>query len=64
MNHSVIPTRIDIRPLLTLSVAVLGLVAILPAAPAHAFESRAFGDVTVEPGEVEDEVFTTFGDVR
>ena len=64
MNHSVIPTRIDIRPLLTLSVAVLGLVAILPAAPAHAFESRAFGDVTVESGTVEDEVFTTFGDVR
>ena len=63
MNHSVILTRIDIRPLLTLSVAVLGLVAILPAAPAHAFESRVFGDVTVEPGEAEGEVFAAFGDV-
>jgi cytoskeletal protein CcmA (bactofilin family) len=63
MNHSVILTRIDIRPLLTLCVVVLGLVAILPATPAHAFESRAFGDVTVEPGEAEGEVFTAFGDV-
>jgi hypothetical protein len=49
MNPSVALCRIDIRPLLTLSVVVLGLVAILPAAPAHAFESRAFGDVTIEP---------------
>jgi hypothetical protein len=51
-----------VRPLLTLSVAVLGLVALLPL-PAYAFESKAFGDVVVETGEVEDEVSTTFGDV-
>jgi hypothetical protein len=63
MNHPATLSRIDVRPLLTLSVAILGLVAILPAAPAHAFESRAFGDVTVERGEVADEVFTAFGDV-
>jgi hypothetical protein len=50
------------RPLLTLFVAVLGLVALLPL-PAHAFENKAFGDVVVEAGEVEDEVSTTFGDV-
>ena len=63
MNPSVALSRVDVRPLLTLSVVVLGLVAILPATPAHAFESRAFGDVTVEPGEAEGEVFTAFGDV-
>jgi hypothetical protein len=51
-----------VRPLLILSVAVLGLVALLPL-PAYAFESKAFGDVVVEAGEVEDEVSTTFGDV-
>ncbi|MDQ4126721.1 MAG: polymer-forming cytoskeletal protein [Actinomycetota bacterium] len=61
MNYPVAPFRISFRPLLTLSVAVLGLVAILPAAPAYAFESRVFGDVTLEGGE--DEVFTAFGDV-
>ena len=62
MNHASALMRIDVRPLLTLSIAVLGLVAVLPAAPANAFESRVFGDVTVERGA--DEVFTAFGDVR
>lgn len=62
MNPSVTLCRIEVRPLLALSVAVLGLVAILPAAPAHAFESPPFGDVTVERRE-EGEVFTAFGDV-
>jgi hypothetical protein len=51
------------RPLLTLSVAVLGLVILLPL-PAQAFEKRAFGDVVVESGEIEDEVSTTFGGVE
>jgi hypothetical protein len=51
-----------VRPLLTLFVAVLGLVVFLPL-PAYAFENKAFGDVVVESGEVEDEVSTTFGDV-
>lgn len=52
-----------VRSLLTLSVAVLGLVALLPL-PAHAFESRAFGNVVVGPGETEPEVSTAVGDVR
>jgi hypothetical protein len=51
-----------LRLLLTLFALVLGLAALLPM-PAHAFENKAFGDVVVEPGEVEDEVSTTFGDV-
>ena len=64
MNHPFTFFRMDARSLIALSVAVVGLVAILPAAPAHAFESRPFGDVTIERGTVEDEVFTIFGDVR
>ena len=63
MIHPSTPFRMDLRPLLALSVAVLGFVVILPAPPAHAFETRAFGDVTVEPGAAEGEVFTVFGDV-
>jgi len=63
MTPPVTLLRIDLRPLLALSVAVLGLLAILPAPPAHAFETRAFGDVTVEQGEAEGEVFTAFGDI-
>jgi hypothetical protein len=50
------------RSLLALSVSVLGLVALLPL-PAHAYESKAFGDVVVESGEVEEEVSTPVGDV-
>jgi hypothetical protein len=52
-----------VRPLIALSVAVLGLVLFLPPLPAYAFENKVFGDVVVEPGDVEDEVSTTFGDV-
>lgn len=52
-----------VRPLIALSVAVLGLLLFLPPLPAYAFENRVFGDVVVEPGDVEDEVSTTFGDV-
>jgi cytoskeletal protein CcmA (bactofilin family) len=47
------------RPLLTLSVAVLGLVVLLPV-PAYA---KAFGDEVVKPGETVPEVSTTVGDV-
>ena len=47
------------RPLLTLSVAVLGLVVLFPL-PAHA---KAFGDEVVEPGQTEHEVSTAVGDV-
>ena len=53
-----------VRLLLTLLAAILGLVVLLPPLPAHAFEKQAFGDVTVESGDVEDEVYTAFGDVR
>jgi cytoskeletal protein CcmA (bactofilin family) len=53
-----------VRPLLTLSVAVLGLVALLPPLPAHAFENKALGDVVVESGQTEPEVSTAVGDVR
>ncbi len=63
MNPSATVFRIDVRALLTLSVAVVGLLAILPPAPAHAFENRVFGDVTVDRGAVEPEVSTIFGDV-
>jgi hypothetical protein len=52
-----------IGSLLMFSVAVLGLVTLLPLPPAHAFENKAWGDVVVEPEETEEEVSTTFGDV-
>jgi hypothetical protein len=47
------------RPLLALSVAVVGFVVLLPL-PAHA---RAFGDEVVEPGQTRHEVSTAVGDV-
>jgi cytoskeletal protein CcmA (bactofilin family) len=52
-----------VRPLLTLSIAILGIVALLPL-PAYAFENKALGNVVVEPGETEPEVSTAVGDVR
>src|SRR5918998_938293 len=51
-----------VRPLLTLFVAVLGLVVFLPL-PAHAFENKAWGDVTVGPEETVPEVSTGVGNV-
>jgi cytoskeletal protein CcmA (bactofilin family) len=63
MSLSVILPRVDLRALVTLSVAVVGLVLVLPPVPAHAFENRAFGDVRVERGEAASEVSTLFGDV-
>jgi hypothetical protein len=59
---SSLPSINLLRPLLTLSVAVIGLVA-LAALPAQAFEKKAFGDVVVESGESESEVSTVVGDV-
>jgi hypothetical protein len=60
---SSLPSINLVRPLLTLSVAVVGLVA-LTALPAHAFENKTFGgDVFVEPGETEPEVSTPVGDI-
>ena len=53
-----------VRSLLTLLFAVLGLVALLPPIPAHAAESKVFGDVVVGPEETETEVYTGVGDVR
>jgi hypothetical protein len=50
--------------LLTLLVAVLGIVVLSPPIPAHAAESKVFGDVVVGPEETEPEVYTGFGDVR
>ncbi len=52
-----------LRALLTLSMVILGLVALAPL-PAHAFENRAFGDVVVQEGETETEVSTPLGDVE
>lgn len=50
------------RPLLTLSVAVLGLVVLLPL-PAQALEKQAWGDVVVEQGETVPDVSTAVGNV-
>jgi hypothetical protein len=50
------------RPLLTLSVMVMGFVVLLPL-PAYALENKPFGDVVVEPGQIEHEVSTGIGDV-
>lgn len=58
-----LPPRALLRPLLTISVLVLGLVALSPL-QAHALENRTFGDVVVGPGETESEVSTAVGDVR
>ena len=60
---SSLPSRSLLRPLLTLSVVILGLVVLTPP-PAHAFENKVWGDVVVGPGETEPEVSTTVGDVE
>jgi cytoskeletal protein CcmA (bactofilin family) len=77
MSYSVPLPRVDARPLLTVSIVVLGLVTLLPL-PAHAAEQRLVGDVVskgVEQnvstvagdvevhGQVEDDVHSGFGDV-
>ena len=59
---SSLPSRNLLRPLLTLSVVVIGLV-VLSAVPAHAFENKPLGDVVVERGQTEPEVSTPVGDV-
>jgi cytoskeletal protein CcmA (bactofilin family) len=60
MSYSVPLARIDARPLLIVSIVVLGLVVLLPV-PAHAAEERLVGDV-VSNG-VEQNVSTVAGDV-
>jgi hypothetical protein len=57
-----LPLQTIARALLALSVMALAL-GLLPL-PAYAYESKAFGDVVVESGEVEDEVATPVGDIR
>ena len=54
--------RFDARPLIAVSVALIGLAIVLPAAPANAAEKSIFKDVVVERGTHEDEVSTIFGD--
>ena len=56
--------QITVRSLLTLLVAVLGIVVLLTPIPAHAAESKVLGDVVVEPEETVPEVYTGVGDVR
>ncbi len=63
MTFSSLSTQTMVRSLVLLSIAVLGLLIFLPPLPALAFENRAFGDVVVRPGDHEDEVSTTFGNV-
>ncbi len=63
MNPSVSSVRVDALPLLTVSVVILGLVALLPL-PAHAAEERLVGDVVVGSQEVERNVSTGAGDLE
>ncbi len=63
MTFSPLSTQTMVRSLVLLSIAVVGLLICLPPLPAHAFENSTFGDVVVRPGDHEDEVSTTFGDV-
>jgi cytoskeletal protein CcmA (bactofilin family) len=62
MSYPVPLARIDVLPLLTVSLLVVGLVALLPL-PANAAEGRLVGDVVVSRGTVED-VLTAAGDVE
>ena len=63
MSYSVPRPRIDARPLLSVSIVVLGLVMFLPL-PANAAEERLAGDVVVRPGGVEENVSTATGDIE
>lgn len=56
--------RFDARPLIAASVALVGLVVLLPPVPAYALEKSVFRDVTVERGTHAGEVSTVFGDAR
>jgi cytoskeletal protein CcmA (bactofilin family) len=52
-----------VRLLFTLFLVVLGIIALLLAPPAYAFENKAWGDVVVGSGETEPEVSTGVGDI-
>jgi hypothetical protein len=56
--------RFDARPLIAASVALVGLVVLLPPIPAYALEKSVFRDVTVGPGTHAGEVSTVFGDAE
>ena len=64
LSASVLSPRTIVRPMLTFSVTLLALIVILPPLPAHAFETKAFGDVVVQRDETEPGVSTVIGDVR
>lgn len=55
--------RAPVRPILLLSLLVLGMVVLAPAHPAYAFEKQTFGDITVGPGGTNRDVSTVFGDI-
>jgi hypothetical protein len=63
MNPTVPFVRVSAMPLLTLSVVILGLIALLPL-PAQAAEQRLVGDVVVNARGVEDSVSTVVGDIE
>ena len=62
MSASVTLRRFDARPLIAVSVALVGFVVFLPPLPAYAGEKSVFSDVVVEPGEYAGGVSTVFGD--
>ena len=64
MSVSVTFPRLDARPFIVASIALVGLVMFLPPLPAYAGEKSVFRDVTVERGAYADEVSTVFGDAR
>jgi cytoskeletal protein CcmA (bactofilin family) len=63
MSYSVPPVRINALPLLTVSVLVVALVALLPL-PARAAEGRLVGDVVVGRSGIEQNVSTVAGDLE
>jgi hypothetical protein len=64
MSACVLRYRFDARPLIVASIALVGLVVLLPPIPAYALEKSVFRDVTVEPDAHAGEVSTVFGDAR
>jgi hypothetical protein len=64
MSVSITFPRLDARPLIAASFALVGLVVFLPPLPAYAGEKSVFRDVTVERGAYAGDVSTVFGDAR
>ena len=61
MSVSVALHRFDARPLIAVSVALVGFVVFLPPLPAYAGEKSVFSDVIIEPDEYAGGVSTVFG---